>query len=140
MPRVLCTAGIRLLCLNAPRARVIHLLLTFGVIAVACLDARATKALDADAVTAENGWCIERAGSSDPPSCIYRSFLACAVAAISAGGSCRSMSSLSEQKAPARARPSRLPASSPRSTLSAVEREKLFREFIRWHRQPHSDD
>jgi len=127
-------------------AGVLRPVLAFGaVVAALCLEARTVNALDADVTTAESAWCVETADSGVPPNCTYRDFLACAVAAIRAGGSCKAGSSIAADTIDGSRRPA--PASSRRSTqstinhrmhessLSIAEREKLFHEFVEWNRR-----
>lgn len=150
----------RAMCLNAPLrvhpwpVGVLHLVVAFGAaVATLCLDPRSVKALAGDANTPESAWCVGRAGSDVPPSCIYDNFLTCGWAAIQAGGLCKARSSLPvatkrretaaiplqhhahallRRKAHSTA-PHRT-ALSQRSMLSMAEREKLFREFVEWNR------
>jgi hypothetical protein len=127
-------------------AGVLHLAVAFGVVVAALsLNVRTVNALDADATTAESAWCIEASDSGAPPNCTYRDFLTCAVAAIQVGGSCKAASSIpaeavdaSSHRAPdswRRSTKSNIPHRMHESSLSGVEREKLFREFVEWNRR-----
>ena len=137
-------------------AGVSHLVVaSAALLAAVSLVTSSVNALETNANTAESGWCVEQAGSGDPPSCVYGNFLTCGMAAITTGGSCKPRSSLpvaaTERKPVTRASSHRAPVSVARNTratavrpaptasrmsaLSAAEREKLFRDFVQWRRQ-----
>lgn len=138
-------------------SRAMYVFLAFGTaVVLAGFDARAGEALDVDTNRAERAWCVERAGSGDPPSCMYDNVVACAVAAITRGGFCRERASLAviataekavvarpiRHRAHALVRRSmrstsrhRAAASWRRGTMSITERENLFREFVEWNRR-----
>ncbi len=129
-----------------PSAGVLRLIVTFGAVVTAlCLDTHTVNALDADATTAEDAWCVAVADSGVPPSCTYSDFLVCTVAAIRAGGSCKARSSIptdaidaSGHRASASSRRSTQSTAASRtrdSSLSSAEREKLFRQFVEWSRR-----
>jgi hypothetical protein len=125
---------------------VLHLVVAFGaVVAALCLNARTVNALDTDSTTAESAWCIETGDSGAPPNCTYHDFLTCAVAAVRAGASCKAGSSIpadgigaSSRRAAESSRRSPQSTTAHRlreSSLSIVEREKLFHEFVEWNRR-----
>ena len=125
---------------------VLNLALVFGVIfSTMGLNVCTVDAFDADATTAENAWCIETSESGGPPNCAFHNFLSCAVAAIGVGGSCKAGSfvpadpvNASNHRAPdspRRSAKSNIPHQADVSPLSAVDREKLFREFVDWNRR-----
>jgi hypothetical protein len=122
---------------------VLHLVVGFGaIVAALCLDART---VNAEPTTARSPWCVETADSGAPPDCSYDSYLACAVAAIGAGGLCKAESSIpAETTDPSRHRAAALPPRNthpttthrkPNSSPPTAEREKLFREFVEWSRR-----
>jgi hypothetical protein len=125
-------------------AGVLHLALTFGVVVAALsLNIGTINAFDADAGTAESTWCVETPDSGAPPNCTYHDFLACAAAAMGAGGSCKAGSSIQTNADANNQRATDASRRSAKSTiarrmrdapLSATEREKLFREFVEWNR------
>ncbi|HEX4557171.1 MAG TPA: DUF3551 domain-containing protein [Xanthobacteraceae bacterium] len=123
---------------------VLHLALAFGgAVAALGLSIGTINAFDADAGTAESTWCVEAPDSGAPPNCTYHDFLACAAAAMGAGGSCKAGSSIpanavgaNNQRASEASRQSAktLPRRMREVPLSATEREQLFRDFVEWNR------
>jgi hypothetical protein len=121
------------------------LALAFGVVVAALsLNVGIVNAFDADTGTAESTWCVEAPDSGAAPNCTYHDFLACAAAAMGAGGSCKAGSSLptkateaNNQRATDASRRSTKPTAPRRmgeAPLSATERQKLFNEFVEWNR------
>jgi len=126
-------------------AGVSHLALAFGVVVAALsLNVGTINALDADAGTAESTWCVETPDSGASPNCTYHDFLACAAAAMGAGGSCKAGSSVPTKAIDAnnqrandasrRSAKSAIPRRMGEAPLSATERQKLFNEFVEWNR------
>ena len=124
----------------------LQLVVAFGAIVAALgLNARTVNALDVDTNTTESVWCIETGDSSALPNCTYHDFLTCAVAAIGAGASCKAGSSVPADALEASSRraadssrrstQSTIPRRMRGSSLSVVEREKLFHEFVEWNRR-----
>ena len=120
-----------------------HLVVGFGAIAAAaCVDVHMVNAAP---TAAKSAWCVETADSGVPSNCTYDNYLTCAVAAIRAGGLCKTESGIpqnaidaSHHRAPASSRRSAQSTTAFRvreSSLSTVEREKLFREFVEWNRR-----
>lgn len=146
MSLAMCAVARRLRCLNITlpvctrRVRLFHFVLAFtAAVAVACPESLVAQAFNADTRSTENEWCVARGGGGDPPSCLYENLVTCAVAAIKIGGSCVAKSSLAvvvpEEKPVARAVSHPAPARARKDTMSAAQREKLFREFIEWKQQ-----
>jgi hypothetical protein len=127
--------------------------LVFGAAAIVIsIHCGAAQAAPADTRPADGGWCVDEGGNGGSISCAYDNFLSCVVAALRAGGSCVERSKLTtagtdggpparpSRAGPAPRRNAQTPAAhhtaAPRkTTLSAADREKLFREFIRWDQQ-----
>ena len=127
-------------------AGLLHLAVALGIVVAALsLTAGTASALDADATTAESAWCVEASDGGAPPNCTYHDFLTCTVVAVRVGGSCKARSSIpaeavdaSSRRAPnssRRSAKSNIPHGMRESSLSAVEREKLFHEFVEWNRR-----
>jgi hypothetical protein len=114
------------------------------VVAALSLNVGIVSAADADAGTAESTWCVETPDSGASPNCSYHDFLACAAAAMGAGGSCKAGSSVSTKASDAnnqratdasrRSTKSAIPRRAGEVPLSATERQKLFHEFVEWNR------
>ena len=124
----------------------LQLVVAFGAIVAALgLNARTVNALDVDTNTTESVWCIETGDSSALRNCTYHDFLTCAVASIGAGASCKAGSSVPADALDAsshraadssrRSTQSTIPHRTRGSSLSVVEREKLFHEFVEWNRR-----
>jgi hypothetical protein len=122
-------------------AELYRLLLLAGVV-VTGVTAHPARAFDAQAINASSPghpWCVTREGSSVAAACEYNNFLACGMAAIMAGGSCKERLSLSvtERAAPL-PRPRRPAAAKPPLQKRAAAaapisgNNELFRKFVRW--------
>src|SRR5215471_7659805 len=118
------------------RSAALHLIVAVGVAVAVLIGSHAVKALDANA-PGKSQWCVAAADNHAPPSCVYDDFLACTVAALRAGGACKSAESVAaeaieaqKQRAAAAPRRSKQPTTttyrSPEPPLSKPEREKLF--------------
>src|SRR5215831_5799034 len=138
-------------------AGLLHLLAaSAALVAAVGLDTHAVHALDAAA--GKSGWCVQTSDSGAAPSCVYDDVVTCTVAAIRAGGICKTSETVAAEAAEAsrhRAAPSPRqsapPTAPPRasaqstaphheseSSLSKPQREKLFRDFVEWSRR-HSE-
>lgn len=105
-------------------------------LAIAGVNANAAAGLDATAAAPASStpWCIiQRDGSSK----CYENLFTCIIAGIAQAGSCTQQQALdapsanaAQQRPPATPRRARVPK--PSHSLTAAERENLFRDFVKW--------
>jgi len=105
-------------------AGLLHLLAaSAALVAAVCLDTHAANALDAAA--GKSGWCVQTSDSGAAPSCVYDDVVTCTVAAIRAGGICKTSETVAAEAAEAsrhRAAPS--PRQSAPSTAPPQQSEQ----------------
>lgn len=104
--------------------------------AIAGVDANAAAGLDAAAAAPPSStpWCIiQRDGSST----CYENLLMCIIAGITQAGSCTqqpdldaSSANAAQQRPPATPRRALVPKGN--HSLTAAQRERLFRDFVKW--------
>jgi D-alanyl-D-alanine carboxypeptidase len=117
-----------------------RLLLLFGTVVAAGIDARAAQAFDAvvnNPHPPRHPWCVTHEGTDVPAACKYDNFVTCGVAAIVARGSCKERLNLPVTAGAAPLPPPRkLSAAKPplqkRLAEPISDNDDLFRKFVRW--------